>query len=228
VDCAAERYRQAGTFTWNVARSKLGMDEVYLRVLANGILPGSGTIVDLGCGHGLMLSLIDAARIRFHAGDWPIGWPSPPLDLRLRGIELRPHVAARASALLGDVAVIESTDATSAALPPCHAVLLLDVLHLMRASDQERVLQEVKRAMVPGGVLVLREANAAGGMGFRAVWLGNRFVALATGHPWRSFHYRSMAAWQDWLRGAGFDVVGTHANAHGPFANFVVYARASH
>jgi SAM-dependent methyltransferase len=226
VETAAERYRQAGRFTWEVARSKLGMDEVYLEILENGVLPGTGTLVDLGCGHGLMLSLVDAARTHFQAADWPSNWPTPPLDLELRGIELRPRVAARASALLEDVAVIESTDATRAALPRCHAVLLLDVLHLIRPSDQERVLREVKRALVPGGVLVLREADAAAGMGFRAVWLGNRIVALVTGHPTRTFHYRSMTSWQDWLRGAGFDVVGTRANTRGPFANFVVYARA--
>jgi uncharacterized protein (DUF2062 family) len=226
ADSAAERFLPLGISRWEFARSKLVMDDVYLRVLRDGILPSSGTLVDLGCGHGLMLSLLDAARVHYGAGDWPPDWPPPPVDLDLCGIELRPRVAARAREVLEDAAAIESLDASSASLPLCRAVLIFDVLHLMSAADQTRVLTEVRRALTPDGVLVLREANAAGGLRFQTVRLGNRLVALLTGHARRPFEFRSKTAWQDLLRNLGFDVLATHASGDGPFANFSVYARA--
>jgi SAM-dependent methyltransferase len=151
---------------------------VYLDVLKDGVLPDAGVLYDLGCGQGLMLSLLGAARDRYPSGEWPAGWPAPPSALELRGIELRPRVAKRTRELLQDLATIETLDLSEASLPRCEAVLLLDVLHLMAADKQDRLLEGVARALTPGGVLVLREADASGGWRFRMVRLGNRLRAL--------------------------------------------------
>jgi uncharacterized protein (DUF2062 family)/SAM-dependent methyltransferase len=227
VDAAAERYLTIGLSTWEFAHAKLEMDQVYLDVLRDGVLPDAGVLYDLGCGQGLMLSLVGTARDGYRTGDWPPGWPAPPDALELRGIELRPRVAKRTRELLQDMATIETLDLSHASLPGCQAALLLDVLHLMPADAQDRLLADVARALTPGGVLVLREADAAAGWRFHAVRLGNRLTALAHGRFGRHFSFRSAGAWTARLESLGFEVVRLKPNRGGPFANFVVYARAA-
>ena len=73
IDAAAERYLNVGLTPWEFAHGKLRMDPIYLDVLKAGVLPHDGTIVDLGCGQGLMLSLLAAARDRADANEWPAG-----------------------------------------------------------------------------------------------------------------------------------------------------------
>ena len=225
VDAAAERYLTIGLSTWEFAHAKLEMDQVYLDLLKDGVLPDAGVLYDLGCGQGLMLSLLGTARDRYPSGEWPAGWPAPPSALELRGIELRPRVAKRTRELLQDLATIETLDLSEASLPPCRAVLLLDVLHLMTAEAQDRLLEDVARALTPGGVLVVREADASGGWRFRMVRLGNRLTALVQGRFGRHFSFRAAGAWTAKLKSLGFEVARLTPNRGGPFANFVVYAR---
>lgn len=225
VDAAAERYLAIGLSTWEFAHAKLEMDQVYLDVVKDGVLPDAGVLYDLGCGQGLMLSLLGTARDRYATGEWPTGWPAPPSGLELRGIELRPRVAKRTRELLQDLATIETRDLSEASLPSCEAVLLVDVLHLMTADAQDRLLEDIARALTPGGVLVLREADASGGWRFRMVRLGNRLTALFHGRFGRHFSFRAASAWAAKLKSLGFEVARLTPNRGGPFANFVVYAR---
>ena len=70
-------------------------------------------------------------------------------------------------------------------------MLLFDVLHLMPARDQETLLSAVAARLEPGGLMVIREADASAGWRFRAVWAGNRVKALAFGEWRQQFHFRS-------------------------------------
>ena len=160
VAAAAERYLAAGITAWEFARGKLRGDPVYLQVLRDGRLPPHGTLIDLGCGQGLMLALIASAADEWRQGRWPSSWPPPPLDLRLHGIETRPRVARRASQALEGAATIEEVDVSSWALPSCDAILLFDVLHLLSRDTQDRLMEDAARVLPHGGVLVIREADA--------------------------------------------------------------------
>ena len=42
--------------------SKLRFDPVFIALLRRGLFPDEGTLLDLGCGQGLLLSLLLAAR----------------------------------------------------------------------------------------------------------------------------------------------------------------------
>lgn len=227
IDAAAERYLNVGITPWEFVHGKLRMDPIYLDVLKAGVLPHEGTIVDLGCGQGLMLSLLAAARDRFDAGEWPADWPEPPTDVSLVGLELRPRIARRAKELLEDVARVEQADLRSATLPHCTAVMIFDVLHLMSHDAQDTLLREVVDVLSPGGVLVLREANAAGGFRFQMVRMGNRLNAILQGHATRPFAFRSAVEWRACLERVGFEIIkGTDSSA-AAFANFVLYVRKS-
>lgn len=107
-------------------------------------LPKSGRILEIGCGHGLFAAYaalsepgrmvtgvdIDAGKVR-HA-----------------------HAAARRSTARLTFAVDES-----GAVPagPWAAVAFVDMLYLLPAADQRRLLTDAAAALAPGGRLVIKE-----------------------------------------------------------------------
>src|SRR3954470_20173145 len=84
-EAATRPYLAAGKHAWLFAKGKLRYDPVYFSLLRRGLLPQHGSLLDLGCGQGMFLSLLRAAKQ--HAGGWPDDWPSRP-SLALRGIDL--------------------------------------------------------------------------------------------------------------------------------------------
>src|SRR3989304_470758 len=88
LDAATRPYIEAGHYAWHFARSKLRHDPVYFSLLRRGLLPDRGSLLALGCGQGVLLSLLKAAKEQYQAGSWPRDWPPPPLNLGLRGIGL--------------------------------------------------------------------------------------------------------------------------------------------
>jgi uncharacterized protein (DUF2062 family)/trans-aconitate methyltransferase len=225
VAAAAERYLSAGIATWEFARGKLLHDPMYLQVLKDGRVPRRGRLLDLGCGQGLMLALLATASDEWRQGRWPASWPPPPDALDLFGIDSRPRVAKRARDVLGDAATISELDLASWSPPPCDAVLLFDVLHLLPRDAQDRLIDGVARAMSPGGVLIVREADAEAGWKFHMVRVGNRFNAFWQGRFRRPFCFDSVSGWTRRFREAGFDVEAVTRQDSGLFGNVLVQAR---
>jgi SAM-dependent methyltransferase len=225
VAAAAERYLAAGLGPWELAHAKMRMDPVYLQVIRSGRLPSRGTLLDLGCGQGLLLALVATAAEWGRRGEWPVSWSPPPVDLRLHGIEQRPRVARRARQVLENVATIEEQDLARWSLPACDVVLLIDVMHLLSRETQDRLLAEVPRMMPCGGVLLIREADAAGGWRFAMVRAGNRLNAFLQGRSGRRFCFDSAAGWSSRLEREGFDVEAITRHDGGPFANVLLQAR---
>jgi uncharacterized protein (DUF2062 family) len=196
VRSASDRYVTASIAAWEFARGKLRGDPIYRAAVCGGLLPSGGTLIDIGCGGGLTLALLADARSRFRAGDWPTGWPPPPQFERMIGIETRPRAAAIAREALGSDAEIVADDARRTPLAPCRAVLLFDVLHMIPADQQEALIAAIAAALQPGGVALVREADAAAGWRFVAVRIGNRLKALAVGRWRQRFSFRRT---DDWL-----------------------------
>ena len=225
VDAAAAPYLTQGIATWEFVRSKVRLDPVYLGVLKDGVLPQTGRLFDLGCGQGVMLSLLVAAREQFHRRQWPRAWPPPPSGLGLHGIDLRPRMVKRAREILGEAATIEERDLAIGPLPACDAVLIFDVLHLMARHEQDALLTTVRQALLPNGVLILREADACAGWRFRMVTFGNRLVAILQGRRGRRFSFRTAIEWQQRLEESGLQVRVASTPNRTPFANVTLYAR---
>lgn len=218
---ASDPYLQCGITAWEFARGKLRGDPVYRALVEHSALPSQVSIVDVGCGQGLALSALAEASRLHDEGAWPFAQP-PPRMLSAIGIELRPRVAAMASLALEGRATIVATDARIQPLPSCNAVLLLDVLHMLPADDQEQLLARVADALQPGGVLLVREADASAGWTFTMVRIGNRLKALAVGRWRQAFSFRSRDEWAALLRRHGFDVSSREASAGTPFANLLL------
>jgi SAM-dependent methyltransferase len=145
-----------------------------------------------------------------------------PVFDRLIGVELRPRVAAIAAAALRGDAVIIAADARRVGMEPADAVLFLDVLQMIPPDAQEALIASAAAALTPGGVIIIREADAGGGWRFRMVVLGNRLKALAFGNWRQQWYFRSVAGWETCLARFGMRVE-TRPMGHGtPFANVVL------
>ncbi len=226
IEEAARPYLARRIFDWEFVRGKLRFDPLYLALLRRGALPAAGRLLDLGCGRGILLALLVAAREQARRGALPEGWPSPPTALVLHGIEARPRIAATAAAALDGAATIETADLTTAPLPPARAVVLLDVLHYLPPAAQEHLLDRAACCLDPGGVLLLREPDAAGGPRFLATRAAERLCALARGHLRQRFHYRSAEDWRALLAANGLAVRDPEPLSTGtPYANVLLEAR---
>ncbi len=115
------------------------------------------------------------------------------------------------------------------ATPRCRraidVVAIFDVLHLIDREAQRLVLARLAAAMPAGGLLLVREADAAAGWRFRMVRFGNRVTALLRGR-WRPrFAFRTAAEWRAELAGLGFEVSVAPMGEGTPFANVLLVAR---
>jgi uncharacterized protein (DUF2062 family) len=227
VERTARRYLEAGMFHWEFVRGKLRYDPVYFHLLRSGILPTGGRLLDLGCGRGILPALLLTAREQRDRGEYPRDWPPPP-NLTLHGIESNPTVVAAARQALGDEVTVEAGDLGSARLPAAQVVLLLDVLHYLPADAQESLLARIAAALEPGGLLLIRDADAAGGGRFFATRVQERICALARRHWRQRFHYRTAEEWRQLLRQAGLEIAvdGVTGMAEGtPYSNVLIEAR---
>ena len=221
----ADRYLEPSLAAWEFARAKLRRDPVYRALLESGLKSG-GTLADIGCGQGLaVVALLEAARLA-REQRWPDDVPGPPVFDRLVGIETRARIASLGTRAVGGAAEIVHARAPHGLPPRIAVALLLDVLHLMSGDDQERLLNEVMIRLEPGGVVLIRDADAAAGWRFWTVKAGNRLKNLAVGNWRQSFHFRSVAEWERLFAAHGWSAVA-EPMAHGtPFAN--VLFRLSH
>ena len=224
VERTAYRYLDTGMFNWEFVRGKLRHDPVYFNLLRRGFLPPEGRLLDLGCGRGILLSLLRTARELFENGEYPEDWVPPPV-LALHGIEGRPKDAEAARHALGEGATIETADLRDADFPASEAVLLLDVLHYLPAAAQEELLARIAHALTPGGVLLIRDADAAAGWRFTATRVQERLMALARRHWKQRFHYRSAAEWRDLLEMLGLETDEEPMGMGTPYGNVLIAAR---
>jgi SAM-dependent methyltransferase len=227
LDRASAPYRGAGRFAWHFARGKLGMDPVFRHLLGHGLIVPGARVIDIGCGQGLLASLLRACDAADRAGDWPAGWPAAPTGVHVTGIELMARDVERARAALGaDAADVTFVcgDMREVPLPPCDAVVILDVLHYVTLVEQDRVLSRVREALNPGGRLLLRVGDADASRGFAISQWVDRVVTRVRGHTVSPTYGRSLATWVRLLQALGFAVESRPMSQGTPFANVLLVA----
>jgi 2-polyprenyl-3-methyl-5-hydroxy-6-metoxy-1,4-benzoquinol methylase len=111
-----------------------------------GVLPNTGRILEIGCGHGLFsvyAALASSARA-------------------VRGVDIDRDKIAVAQAVAARVAADLEFDVTpsGAVSPgPWDAIVVVDMLYLLPAAQQEQLLTEAAGELAPGGRLVIKEMS---------------------------------------------------------------------
>jgi len=227
LDRASEPYREAGRFAWHFARGKLGYDPVFRHMLGTGLIPQGARVLDIGCGQGLLASLLRACTTMRASGEWPRHWPDAPAGARVTGIELMPRDVERARAALKESADARFVcgDMRTEAFPACDTVVILDVLHYVTHEEQEAVLKRVHDALAPGGRLLLRVGDAASRRGFAISQWVDRAVTRIRGHSVPPVYGRTLAEWVAQLRKLGMQVEPRPMSQGTPFANVLLVAQ---
>lgn len=222
LDSASAPYKRAGRFAWFFARGKLRWDPVFGHLIAVGLIAPGARVLDIGCGQGLLASLVRAAGHAAESGRWPREWAAAPTGVRVTGIELMRRDVERARDALGDSAEFVCADMRSTAFPDADTVVILDVLHYVPIDAQDAILARVRAALGSGGRLVLRVGDAASRRRFRSSQWVDRLVTHVRGHRERPRHGRSISDWQARLGELGFSVSSRPMHAGTPFANILL------
>ncbi|HKC50479.1 MAG TPA: methyltransferase domain-containing protein [Myxococcota bacterium] len=225
IDVVARRFAGAGTMARSYARAKLVLDPIYFSLLRHGLIPDGMRLLDLGCGQGILLALLVAAREAARAGEWPSDWAPPPALSELRGIELDAAEVRRARIALRGAATVEERDLCEAKLPASDVIALVDVIHYLRPAEQERLLSRAAEALDSGGVLLMRVCDAADVLRAFVTRASDRFGSLTKRGSFVRIHSRSAAEWIGRLEQLGFSVDCLPMSAGTPFANVLLSAR---
>lgn len=232
LERATAPYRRSGRFAWYFARGKLGRDPVFRGLLERGDLSHSAAVrvVDIGCGQGLLASLLQGCADAADAGAWPRGWGAAPRATQYTGIELMPADVQRARAAVGTLPLAPRfvcADMRAAPLPECDLVVILDVLHYVDRDAQAALLERVRRALGAHGRLVTRVGDRAQPAGFAASQWVDRIVTTVRGHRVPPTFGRSVAEWTELLHRVGFARVQSVPMSRGtPFANVLLVCDA--
>ena len=109
------------------------------------LLPGSGSILDIGCGYGFlshMLSFTAAER-------------------QVKGIDYDADKVAVANHCFSKRSVVnfEAADVTTFEMHSYDGIVMSDVLHYLAPEDQETVLKRCLASLKPGGVFILKDGD---------------------------------------------------------------------
>ena len=230
-DAACAPYRAAGPWAWHWARGKLGYDPVFRGMVERGDLPANARVVDIGCGQGLLASLLQASADLQARDAWPGEWPVAASAAAYTGIELMACDAARAKAALAGPALAPRfvcADMRQATLPACDVAVILDVMHYVDHAAQRGVLERARGALQASsnrpGRLLLRVGDAASTRGYAISQWVDRVVTRARGHQAPPTWGRPLAKWIALLQGLDFSVRSVPQSQGTPFANVLLVA----
>jgi SAM-dependent methyltransferase len=188
---------------------KFRHDPVYRQIAA--LCPLPQPIVDIGCGRGQTLLLIAAMQpgVRGIGVDWSAD-----------------RIAKARKAADGlEGLTFEEGDVGTWPVPTAGTVLLVDLLHYHPAPVQDEILRRTAGALAPGGVLYIRDIDAAAGA---RAWVScamertGRLLGLNLG---ATLCFRPASEIVTLLASEGLAAAVVPATTGLPFANVLIEAR---
>jgi cyclopropane fatty-acyl-phospholipid synthase-like methyltransferase len=174
--------------------------------------PPTGRIADIGCGHGLLSALL----IHDHPGRQVLGVDPDPRKIDWARSSVGRHPNARFE--LGS-----SQTLPSAAF---EAIVVADVLYLLPSSQWPAFFADCRRALVPGGKLVLKETENDGSWRYFKCLAQEQLMVRALRRTRSSGALQLMprAFTVSLLEKAGFDVRSVETMSHGYTTPHVLFA----
>lgn len=177
-------------------------------------VPRRGSIVELGCGHGLFSNLlIEASRERTVLG----------LDHDERKIGVARMTIQGRTTLRFEVA-----DVVAVPPPRCDAIVIVDVLYLLPPQAQEQLLRAAGRSLEVGGVVVVRAQERRRSPRY-AFGHAQELVAVGLGltrSAGRGLSYQTRAEARAMFERAGLEVEVVERPGR-PYTDVIYVARAA-
>jgi 2-polyprenyl-6-hydroxyphenyl methylase/3-demethylubiquinone-9 3-methyltransferase len=187
-------------------RWKLRLDRVFDFLEVED--PGTGTVIDLGCGHGIASAFV----------------VSGSAGRKLLGCDLDGHrVAVAQQAFEGLDAVFQVEDVRRFPLAPARLILILDVLQYLDHCEQLDLLGRCAGALEGGGKLIFRIQDEERGL-YSRFSMGLDRVVFALGRAGRRPSMLTGEEYQRVLEDAGLDVRQVRFRNRLPLAHRLVIA----
>lgn len=180
----------------------------------------AGRLADVGCGHGLLAAALAQGRP----------------DRHVIGVDPDERKIARARQALGPLPNVELRVGTvESLLPGCagalDAVLVADVMYLLPAAEWPPFLGACRRLLRPGGLLLLKEAEADGSWRYWKCLLQEEVMVrvLRKTRSSGGLGFRPRAHTEALLREQGFtlrETVGASGGYTTPHVLFVVVSNS--
>jgi len=158
-------------------------------------IPKSGLIIDLGCGYGIISHLLS---------------PSCP-ERKIIGFDVSHIRIETARKTESDNIQFQLADIKKAQIPPCDAVVIIDILYLIPYQAQKRVLVKCFERLNQNGVMVIKDTNKSASWKFRYTHteekLKTRLGIYGREVKESSLHYRTSEDFSILLKEIGFDVL---------------------
>ena len=198
---ARSPYTDRGFVRW-----KLRLDRVFDFLEAED--PGTGTVIDLGCGHGIASAFVVSGNT----------------GRKLVGCDLDGHrVALAQQAFAGLDAAFQVEDVRRFPLPPATLILILDVLQYLDRGEQLDLLARCARALEGGGKLIFRVQDEERGI-YSRFSMGLDRIVFALGRAGRRPFMLTGEAYQRVLEDAGLHVRQVRFRNRLPLAHRLVIA----
>jgi len=159
-----------------------------------GYVPEGARVLDVGCGSGLLLSLIAGLGLKFHGVGFDVSRQG--IDLAHRMTQRVANTAPHAKLLFQRIDIEDAWPAGT-----FDVVFLVDVLHHVSRESKETFFRQVLSKVGPRGKLVYKDMC-------RSPWWraqANRLQDLVIAREWIS--YVPVAAVEGWARDEGMKVI---------------------
>ena len=181
-------YRYQGKFVEQFVHWKMKLDPLFDTL--DAAVPRQGHILDLGCGYGI-------------ATHWLACYTDQRTFLGVDYDDDKIRVAQRTAPESARIR-FEGQDVLEWEYPACDAVLLLDVLHYWTPEKQQSILNRARRALRPGGRLILRDAaRTESEAHWRVEFWEIIALASATTRPPRACIFKRLPRWKGRCRKPG-------------------------
>lgn len=174
---------------------------------ADRLVPKQGKLLDLGCGEGLFTNFLALS--------------SPSRDII--GIELNKRRLKNARRGLRNVSYLQG-DVLTTELPMADAITMVHLLHhLPSFEDQIKLLKKSKKALRPGGRLIIVEVDRKPFMKYLLSWWVDHFLVswLFDHKLYSKIFFRKEQEWNKVLKSFGFRCRTHPAHAGKPFSHVI-------